>query len=341
MRTKIIATIGPKSESPEILSSLVKAGMSIARMNFSHCTYDEYRLRQKLLKAAAAKLKTKVEIMQDLQGPRIRVGKLPAEGIELKDRQVYQFSYSSTGKSSTGVIPISDQYLHADIKKGEPFFLASGELELRVEEVKQGKIFARVERGGILFSNKGINVPLTKMRAGGLTPKDVKDVKFALQQKVDYIALSFVQGPEDILKLRKVIGKAPVKIIAKIERALALRYIDEIIQVSDGIMVARGDLGVEMPMAELPIIQKNIIRHAHWHAKPAILATQIMTSMINHHHPTRAEVSDIANGIFDGADALMLSDETAAGQYPVRTVEMMKKIIVRIENYINADNLLN
>jgi pyruvate kinase len=278
--------------------------------------------------------------MQDLQGPRIRVGKLPTEGIELKDGQVYQFSYASSGKSSDKIIAISDKYLHVDIQKGDPFFLASGELELRVEAVKRGVIFARVERGGILFSNKGINVPQTKMRAGGLTPKDIKDVRFALKQKVDYIALSFVQGPEDILKLRKVIGKAPVKIIAKIERALALRYIDEIIQASDGIMVARGDLGVEMPMSELPIIQKNIIRHAHWHTKPAILATQIMTSMITHHHPTRAEVSDIANGIFDGADALMLSDETAAGQYPVRAVEMMKKIIVRIENYINADNLL-
>jgi len=317
MKTKIIATIGPKSESYEELKAMAEAGLSIARMNFSHCTVEEYNTRKENIQRINKELGTSVEILQDLQGPRIRVGKLPTEGVELEEGNTYVFSYE---------------------QKGEPFYLANGAMELDITDVQGSQIHAKVITGGTLFSKKGINVPRTNLTRGGVTEKDIEDAKFGVAQGADYIALSFVQSADDINKLRSEFPDKKIKVIAKIERALALDNIDEIIEASDGIMIARGDLGIEIPMEDLPIIQKNLIRHAHWHNKPAIVATQMMMTLIDHEHPTRAEVSDVANAVFEGGDAVMLSDETAAGKHPARAVAVMAKIVKRIEDYTAREN---
>ena len=339
MNTKIIATIGPRSFDYQVLNNLINNGVDIVRLNFSHANIDQLITLKKNLKKIKLETGKQILIMQDLQGPRIRIGHLKQE-IELINNEVYVF----TGGRASLVnreIQIDDPDLYKDLKVGEPFFLSNGELELRIIEIKDKKIYARVERGGLLMSHKGINLPNTNLTRGGLTKKDINDVEAALKYGVDYIALSFVQSAADLRKLRKIIGQHPVKLIAKIERAVALKFIDEIIKESDGIMVARGDLGIELPIEDLPIIQKNLIRHAHWHGKPAIIATQIMTSMMKHPRPTRAEVSDIANAVLDGADALMLSDETAIGLFPSKAAAIMEKIIQRTEGYLNNKNYLD
>jgi pyruvate kinase len=214
-------------------------------------------------------------------------------------------------------------------------------LQLIVKAVKGQVIVGEVIHGGLLSSHKGINVPHTNMKKGGLTPKDLKDLAFGLKVGVDYVGLSFVQTANDVLRLRRLLGKnKKVKIISKIERAIALKNIDKIIVVSDLIMIARGDLGIETPIEELPIVQKNLIRHAHWHKTPAIIATQVMTSMIKNQSPTRAEISDIANAVLDGADFIMLSDETAVGDYATAAVKILKKVITRTDRYINRDCII-
>jgi pyruvate kinase len=275
----------------------------------------------------------------DLQGPRIRVGTMPEGGLVLNEGEKYDFTYSKLPYKKGGVIPIDNNDLYRDIKKNQPLYLCNGEIELIVREVKGKVIKAEVIHGGVLSSRKGINVPYTIMKKGGLTPKDVKDLKFGLKAGVDYVGLSFVQTAGDVLKLRQLIGQKnkQVKIVSKIERAIALKNIDRIIIVSDIIMIARGDLGIETPIEELPIVQKNLIRHAHWHQTPAIIATQVMTSMIKNQSPTRAEISDIANAVLDGGDMVMLSDETAVGDYGLAAVKMLKKVIERTERYINRD----
>lgn len=330
MKTKIIATIGPASDSPEIIKKLVKEGLDIARFNFSHCTYEEFKARAAKLKKAAKEEGKQIAILQDLQGPRIRVGELPGESRELRDGDVVIFSTNI--KNDKEIIFVDEPYLHADIKKGELIYLANGEMKLKVERVQGDKIYARVERGGTLYSRKGVNVPHTKLTTSGLTAKDIKDVKFGLKNGVDYVAISFVQTAGDVLKLKKLVG-SKAKIIAKIETALALKNIDEIIQASDGIMVARGDLGIEVAEEKLPFIQKNLIRQAAWHGKASIVATQMLLSMINNPRPTRAEVSDVANAVLDGADAVMLSDETASGKHPVQALEALVRIARQAEHY--------
>ncbi len=335
MRTKLIATIGPRSESKEILEKLVEVGLHIARLNFSHCTYEQYDSVRKHLKSIERKTGKRTEILQDLQGPRIRVGELPTEGRRMNVGDIVVFST----KKEEGTIFVDSPRLHRDVKKGHPIYLVNGEMELMTRSVKGTRITAEVIRGGVLYSRKAVNVPDTKLSISGLTKKDIRDLKFGLSRGVDYIAISFVQSAEDIKKARRLIG-TKAKIIAKIETALALKNIDAIIQASDGIMVARGDLGIEVPVEKLPFIQKNIIRHSIWHNTPTITATQILTSMINHPHPTRAEVSDIANAIFDGTDAIMLSDETASGQYPVQALRVAGKVARQAELYIHRENML-
>lgn len=323
MRTKIIATIGPNSESEQVFSKLAKIGFDIARINFSHCTYPEYRTRKKLAEKYSKKFKRKISVMQDLRGPRIRVGKLPEEGIRIHQGDDIVFSTNGPEKN---VIHIDDPYLHLNIKKGDPIYLSNALMELVVTKVAGNKFTAKVIRGGHLFAYKAVNVPETKLTTSGFTDKDKKDVEFALNEGVDYIALSFVQSAKDVQALRAMVGN-DIKIIAKIEMAMALKNIDEIIQASDGIMVARGDLGVEIPPEKVPFVQKNLIRHAAWYGKPSIVATQMLISMVNHPHPTRPEISDIANAVWDGADAVMLSDETASGKYPVESLEIMAKVV--------------
>lgn len=340
MHTKIIVTYGPKLYEKDTLKKMIKEGVDILRINFSHASHEQYSRVKKEVAKINKDLKKEVAIMADLQGPRIRVGKTDKDGILLKEGEVFTFSYKQETNAGKRIVHLDDPYLHIDIKKGEPFYLANGDLELEVIGISKESIKAEVKRGGILYSYKGVNVPRTNLRRSGLTTEDEKNAKFVLKEGVDFIALSFVQSAEDVLRLKKYIGKKSAKIIAKIERSLALDKIDEIIQAADGIMVARGDLGIEIPMEQLPIVQKNLVRHAHWHGKPAIIATQMMTSMINHEHPTRAEVSDIANAIFDGADGVMLSDETAVGSYPIKTVELMKKIVTTTEKYLSERNFL-
>lgn len=338
MKTKIVATVGPSSESPEVIHKLVAAGMDIARMNFSHCTPEEYRSRKKNIAAAAKKEKRHVTILQDLQGPRIRVGsEIPKEGRPLAEKEMVIFSTEPT--KERGVITIDHPYLHSEIKAGEPMYLANGQLELIVRKVKGKQIETEVIRGGMLFPRKAVNVPHTKLSISGLTAKDKKDLKFSLSEGVDYVGISFVQSADDIRAARKIIG-TKAKIVAKIETAFALRDIDDIIKESDAIMVARGDLGIEVPEEKVPFIQKNLIRHAAWHGKGSIVATQMLLSMVDHAHPTRAEVSDVANAVWDGADAVMLSDETANGQYPVAAIKAMARIAKQAETFSNQDNFL-
>ena len=342
MTTKIIATIGPKTDSPQKLLSLLKAGVDIVRVNFSHATYEQYQSIKKTIDSFNRGSKRRVDLMLDLQGPRIRVGTMPAEGLVLEDGKTYKFIYAKTPYKNGGVIPINNADLYLDIKKNEPLFLCNGEIELLVKDIKNKIITAQVITGGLLSSKKGINVPYTHIKKGGLTAKDIQDVKFGLKAGMDYVALSFVQTEDDVIRLRHLLGKnSRVKIISKIERAIALINIDKIINASDVIMVARGDLGIEVPIEDLPIIQKNLVRHAHWHDKPAIIATQVMTSMIKNPHPTRAEVSDIANAVFDGADMVMLSDETAVGDYPVVAINTLRKVLDRSERYIYKANVIS
>lgn len=341
MNTKIIATVGPKSESTQNLEALLNAGVDIVRVNFSHATYEQYVRVKKIIDKFNKKSKRKISIIADLQGPRIRIGKITPEGIALHNGDGVSFCFSQKKcEANKNIIPIDNSDLHLDIKKGEPLYLSNGEIEILVTSVKNEIISGKILNGGLLTSHKGINVPYTNLKQGGLTPKDIRDVKFVLGKGTDYIALSFVQTAEDVEKLRRLLGKkTKIKIISKIERAIALKNIDSIIIASDLIMVARGDLGIEIPIEDLPIVQKNLVRHSHWHDKPVIIATQVMTSMINNPHPTRAEVSDIANAVFEGADLIMLSDETTIGAHPLEAVKILSKVIKRIERSLRRENV--
>ncbi|BFD24946.1 MAG: pyruvate kinase [Candidatus Parcubacteria bacterium] len=330
-RTKIIATVGPKTETAETLEPLLKNGVDMVRLNFSHATEEQYLRVQKIVKNFNKKNERSVSMMLDLQGPRIRVGVIPEDNLTMRLGEEFVFEYSTKPYEPGGSIPIDSKELPDSIKKGHQLFLANGAIELVVKKVKDGKVTAQVINSGVLSSHKGVNVPNTDLKDFGLTAKDKRDLKIGLKVGVDCVALSFVQTADDVLRLRKLIGKKPIKIISKIERGIALENINDIIEVSDIIMVARGDLGIEVPAERLPIIQKNLISQAHWHKRPAILATQVMTSMIKNPHPTRAEVSDIANAVIDGADMIMLSDETTVGNYPLEAVKMLKKVIVYTE----------
>lgn len=338
MKTRIIATIGPSSDSPEIMAGMIEAGMNIARMNFSHCTYEEFTKRKQILSSEAGKQGKEVKILLDLQGPRIRVGELPKEGRELAKGEMVDFTISSTDESSK--IFVDTPSLLENLSVGHPIFLSSGQIELIVREVTKEGFVAEVIHGGVLFSRKGVNVPETRLSVSGLTEKDIADVKFGLEQGVEYIAISFVQTAQDVKTLKEMVaGRA--KVIAKIESALALKNIDEIIQESDTIMIARGDLGVEIPLERVPFVQKNLIRQAIWHRTGTIVATQMLLSMVDSPDPTRAEVSDVANAILDGAEAVMLSDETAGGKYPVESVASMARIVEETERlFMKAEQYL-
>ena len=330
-----MANIGRRSADYQLLKDMTLAGMEIVRLNFAHATNDQLVELKENLARVEKETGKKVTIIQDLCGPRIRIGILPND-IHMKEGEVYSFAFDQCNLQEN-LIPIDSKELIDDMKVGHPFYLVNGAIELTVQKIEGDKIIAVVERGGHLTSKKSINLPATNLSGGGLTAKDEVDAAFGAQQEVDYIGLSFVQTAEDVIKLRKIIGP-DIKIIAKIERATALPEIDSILKEADGIMIARGDLGIEMPLEELPILQKELIRHAHWHKKPAIVATQMMLSMVEKPHPTYAEVTDVANAVFDGADVLMLSDETAVGEYPLECVKTMKKIIDRADEYFNKTN---
>jgi len=338
MNSQIIVTVGPKSEDYDTLKAMAESGMNIARLNFSHATYKQWEKVKKSLAQIKKELGIDVKMMMDLQGPRIRVGKFTKK-INVCKGEIYTLFY---GKANTNKkeIPIDHPELYKDVKVGEHFFISNGIIEMEIIKIDKKKIHAVVRRGGVLIQRKGINIPETNLSGEVLSKKDLADAKFGAKNGADYISLSFVQTGNDVIKLKNTIGNPSILIVAKIERATALNDIDNIIKNSDGIMIARGDLGIEVPIEKIPMIQKNLIRHAHQHRKPAIVATEMLASMIDQPHPTRAEVMDIANAIFDGADAIMLSDETASGNYPVEAVQTMKKIAKRADKCFNDTNYL-
>jgi pyruvate kinase len=336
-KTKIVCTIGPASEKAQMIEKLILAGMNVARLNFSHGDYEHFVKTIDVIRKASRKLKIPVAIMQDLQGPKIRVGEMPEQGIVLKkDATITLTAKKIMGKEdSTGVtIPFQYKDLPKDVKKNDHILLCDGMLELHVLKVKGEEIICKVIAGGLLEKHKGINVPTASISANPITEKDKKDLKFGLSHDVDYVAMSFVRSAKNVAELRDLIrqlrGKA--KIIAKIERHEAITNMEEIIHEADGVMVARGDMGVEIPIEQVPLVQKKLIRMANRHGKPVITATEMMQSMITNPRPTRAEVSDVANAIFDNTDAIMLSNESAVGKYPVKATLTLSKVASSIES---------
>ena len=327
-RTKIVCTIGPASATPEALKDLIEAGMDVARVNFSHGDHARHAALIKSIREATPRRRP-IAILGDLQGPRIRIGDL-AEPIELKEGG--DVVLVSEEHQRPGEIPITYDKLADDVKVGDRVLMDDGLLEVMTLDVQPPRIKARVVHGGLLKSHKGLNLPGVHVSAPSITEKDREDITFAIEQGVDFLALSFVRRPEDILELRKMIPR-DMLIIAKIEKDVALRNIDAIMREADGVMVARGDLGVELPFEEVPLAQKRIIALANRMGRPVITATQMLESMVTHARPTRAEASDVANAIVDGTDAVMLSAETATGAFPRLAVAAMTRIIKEVETH--------
>ncbi len=331
--TKIVCTIGPASSDPETLTQLIEAGMDVARINFSHGDHDGHARIISRVRAIADKLDRTVAILADLQGPKLRVGQLPEQGLRLQSGSVVTLS---TRPNQEETIPCQYKDLHKLVRSGDRMLLDDGLMELEVVETDDGMIATRVVTGGRLYSNKGINLPQADSRIPAITEKDEHDLSFAVRQQVDWIALSFVRTAQEVLDLVALIRKQSrsgliPQVLAKIEKPEAVANIESIVQVADGIMVARGDLGIELPTEDVPMIQKEIIELCNKTGKPVITATQMLDSMIRNPRPTRAEASDVANAVLDGTDAVMLSGETAVGKYPVRTVQMMERIVTKAE----------
>lgn len=328
-----MATIGPASENPEILALLIKEGVNAARLNLSHSTHKEHQSRINLVRQIEKKTGRHIAVIADLQGPKMRVGSLPSEGIELKDGKIVIFNTSISSYNGKE-IPLPSRIFSQGTKRGVSVFLHDGKMSVVITKV-QGHIFtARVKRGGKLFSNKGINVPSLQLKGNMLQKKDYLDIEFAKKAGIDYLSLSFMRNADDLHRVRKLVKGSKIKLIAKIERSEAFDNRVEIIKAADAVMVARGDLGVETPIWALPVKQKEIISAAREGMKPVIVATQMLESMTLDSMPTRAEVSDVANAVYDGADAVMLSAESANGKYPVESVAMMRSIIEETEKNI-------
>ncbi len=327
--TKIIATLGPATRSREILEQMIQEGVDVCRINFSHGNHEEHLETIKFVHQINDELGSNVAILTDLQGPKLRVGEMENDKIELEDGQEYSFvTTPCTGDNEKAYISYGK--LPMDVSAGEKILVDDGKLIFEViESNRKDRVRTRVIAGGALSSRKGVNLPQTKVTLPSLTEKDIKDARFALDHQVDWIALSFVRRVKDIHDLRELVDAHPHKahIIAKIEKPEALDEIDEIIDAADGIMVARGDLGVEVDFHRVPLIQKSIIKKCIEKSKPVIVATQMMESMITNPTPTRAEANDVANAVLDGADTVMLSGETSVGKYPVRTIRNMQMII--------------
>ncbi|MEX2152903.1 MAG: pyruvate kinase [Gemmatimonadaceae bacterium] len=329
-RTKIVCTLGPATATRESLRSLVDAGMDVARINFSHGTHEQHRATISLVRAVADEAKVPVAILGDLQGPRIRIGDL--EGPVQLDNGSEVVLAPEADVAHANEIPVTYERLADDVHSGDRILIDDGLLELVVVDVAKPRVTARVLHGGPLRSHKGMNFPGVLVSAPSLTEKDRADVAFAIKQELDYLALSFVRRAMDVEELRALVPKG-LLVIAKIEKDSALENIEEIVLVSDGVMVARGDLGVELPFEAVPLAQKRIIALANQVGRPVITATQMLESMVTNPRPTRAEASDVANAILDGTDAVMLSAETAAGKYPRLAVEAMTRIISEIEKH--------
>jgi pyruvate kinase len=328
-RTKIVCTLGPASSTEEAVQGLMEAGMNVARLNFSHGTHDQHAAMVAMIRGLADTLKLPIAIMGDLQGPRIRVGDLSAPRTVVQGQDIV---LTPEGEESGDEIPITYDLLATDIHVGDRILIDDGLIELMAMEVSPPKVRARVLHAGEINAHKGLNLPGVQVSAPSITEKDAADIRFAVEQSLDYLALSFVRRARDIDELRAMVPKE-LLIVAKIEKDVALANIESILQTTDGVMVARGDLGVELPFEEVPGAQKRIISLANRMGRPVITATQMLESMVEHPRPTRAEASDVANAILDGTDAVMLSAETAAGAYPRLAVEAMTRIIAQVEKH--------
>ncbi|MEF2878089.1 MAG: pyruvate kinase [Blautia sp.] len=342
-RTKIICTMGPNTDKKATMRALVKNGMNVARFNFSHGDHEEQLARMNLLKNVREELDKPVAILLDTKGPEIRTGLLEGgKKVMLKEGTDFTL-YTEEMTGNEKGCSITYPGLARDVKPGNTILIDDGLIELKVKEIKGGKIVCHVENGGELGQRKGVNVPNVKVKLPAITEKDKQDIIFGIQQDIDFIAASFIRNAKGIKEIRQILKEnhaEHISIIAKIENAEGVENIDEIIEASDGIMVARGDLGVEIPAPEVPHIQKTIIKKCNENYIPVITATQMLDSMIRNPRPTRAEVTDVANAIYDGTDAVMLSGETAAGKYPVEALKMMNEIAENTEQYVNYDKYI-
>ncbi len=336
IHTKIVCTIGPASDSVEILEKLMKSGMNVARLNFSHGTHEEHGRRIVNIRQAADNTGTNVAILLDTKGPEIRLGSLKESKVPVVEGQeIILTTRPMIGEGN--VFPVTYQGLPRDVVPGNTILIDDGLIGLEVKETGEEDIVCRVKNAGEVSSNKGINVPGVEVNLPGLMEKDIGDIHFGIEQELDFIAASFVRKPGDVLDIRRILEEkeSDIDIIAKIESRSGVKNLDEILKVSDGIMVARGDLGVEIPAEEVPLVQKTIIHKCNKAGKPVITATQMLDSMIRNPRPTRAEASDVANAIFDGTDAVMLSGETASGKYPVEAVSTMARIASKTETALH------
>jgi pyruvate kinase len=334
-KTKIVATLGPASSDRDTIKQMMVAGVNVFRINFSHADFDAAKERIQLIRDLNKELGYNVGILADLQGPKLRVGKMK-DGVVVETGDRVVFTTKKIEEGTADHVYMNYQSFPKDVKTGERILLDDGKLIFEVESTDgQLEVVASVVQGGPLKSNKGVNLPNTEVSLPALTEKDVKDAIFAIEQEVDWIALSFVRHKEDLLDLKKLIkkhGSYDIPIISKIEKPQALDNINEIIDHSNGLMVARGDLGVEVPAEQVPLIQKNLVLKAKSARIPVIIATQMMESMIDGLTPSRAEVNDVANSVIDGADAVMLSGETSVGKYPVEVIQTMRKIVISVEH---------
>ena len=333
-RTKIVATIGPASSSRDILCQMVKAGMNVARLNFSHGTYADHTRMIQLLRDVSVEMDSPVTLLQDLQGPKIRVGQLPNGAIDLTEGETITLVPLGEEGNYPDGIGIDYPYLAEEAESGMQVLLDDGLLELTVEKVASPKVICRIMQGGQLKSRKGVNLPDLSLSLPAMTEKDRQDLQFGVSQGVDWVSLSFVRQAEDIYTLKQLLreaGAPDTPVIAKIEKPQAIANLEAILDATDGVMVARGDLGVEMKAEKVPLLQKRIIKACNLRSLPVITATQMLESMIEHPRPTRAEASDVANAIIDGTDAVMLSGESAVGKFPLRAVQMLARIAIDVE----------
>ncbi len=334
LATKIVCTIGPASSSPSVLGHMIRAGMDVARINFSHGTYEEHLKSIKTIRKVSHRLRRPVAILQDLPGPKLRVGKLASDPMHL--RRLDTITLTTKPSKAKGKIPVAYPDLPKAVRKGDMVYLADGSIRLEVLRTTRDEVEARVLVGGDLVSGKGLNLPRLRTRVPAITREDREHLHFGLENNLDIVAVSFVQRAEDIRMARRVAEEKgrEIFVVAKIEKKEAVEDLEDIVKEADGVMVARGDLGVELSLERIPIVQKRIIFEANRSAKPVITATQMLESMISSPSPTRAEVTDIANAIIDGSDALMLSEETAIGGYPVEAVRVLQKVAQETERYL-------
>ncbi|CEH32743.1 pyruvate kinase [Romboutsia lituseburensis] len=341
-RTKIVCTLGPASEKEEVLTQLVENGLNVCRFNFSHGSHEEHKGRLDMAKKVREKLGKPVALLLDTKGPEIRTGNFADPEVLLEEGQTFTITMKDV-VGTKEICTVSYKGLAEDVNPGNVILIDDGLVGLRVKEVNGEDIVCIVENSGIVKNHKGVNVPNVSINLPAITDKDISDIEFGISQDVDFIAASFVRKASDVLAIREILERnnaTDIQIISKIENQEGVDNLDEILKVSDGIMVARGDLGVEIPTEDIPVVQKMMIRKCNELAKPVITATQMLDSMIRNPRPTRAEVTDVANAIYDGTDAIMLSGETAAGKYPVEAVKTMASIAKRTEETLDYDNLL-